>query len=96
MLFKINRGDKRKCIFFTSNFMKYNSKTLESRFLKKLFLKKSFYNQIISYFFKTNNFTKDELEREIKDTPGIYIRKYLHNAENNLEKIKKMKIFFIK
>ncbi len=76
--------------FFTSNFMKYNSKTLESRFFKKkLFLKKSYYNQIISYFFKTNNFTKDELEREIKDTPGIYIRKYLHNAENNLEKIKK-------
>tara|TARA_B100001287_G_C22676880_1_gene528189 strand:- start:1721 stop:2503 length:783 start_codon:yes stop_codon:yes gene_type:complete len=76
--------------FFTSNFMKNNSKTLESRFFKKkLFLNKKYFNQIISYFFKTNNINKDDFEKETNDTPGIYLRKYLLNLENNLEKIKK-------
>ena len=75
--------------FFTSNFLSNNSKTLESRFFKKkLFLNKSFFNQIIFNFFKSNNIENVDIN-DNRDTPGIYIRKYFYNLDNNLENLKK-------
>ena len=83
--------------FFTSNFLSNNSKTLESRFFKKkLFLNKSFFNQIVLNFFKSNNIENVDIN-DIRDTPGIYIRKYFYNLDNNLENLKKNnEEFFIK
>ena len=75
--------------FFTSNFLSNNSKTLESRFFKKkLFLNKRFFNQIILNFFKSNNIENVDIN-DIRDTPGIYIRKYFYNLDNDLENLKK-------
>ena len=75
--------------FFTSNFLSNNSKTLESRFFKKkLFLNKKFFNKVISNFFKNNNMDLEDINDSI-DTPGIYIRKYLHNLDNEFENLKK-------
>ena len=75
--------------FFTSNFLSNNSKTLESRFFKKkLFLNKSFFNQIVLNFFKSNNIENVDIN-DIRDTPGIYIRKYFYNLDNDLENLKK-------
>ena len=75
--------------FFTSNFLSNNSKTLESRFFKKkLFLDKRFFNQIIFNFFNSNNIDCVDIN-DNRDTPGIYIRKYFYNLDNNLENLKK-------
>ena len=75
--------------FFTSNFLSNNSKTLESRFFKKkLFLKKKFFNEIISNFFKSNHIDHANID-DSADTPGIYIRKYLYNLNNNIDNLKK-------
>ena len=75
--------------FFTSNFLSNNSKTLESRFFKKkLFLNKSYFNQIIFNFFEQNNIDHISIN-DNRDTPGIYIRKYFYNLDNDLEKLKK-------
>ena len=75
--------------FFTSNFLSNNSKTLESRFFKKkLFLDKRFFNQIIFNFFNSNNIDCVDIN-DNRDTPGIYIRKYFYNLDNDLEKLKK-------
>tara|TARA_B100000963_G_scaffold305230_1_gene279358 strand:- start:6304 stop:7092 length:789 start_codon:yes stop_codon:yes gene_type:complete len=76
--------------FFTSNFLSNNSKVLESRFFKKkLFLNKKFYNQIIFNFFKNNNIDNIKIDENINDTPGIFIRKYFHNLNYDLESLKK-------
>lgn len=75
--------------FFTSNFLSNNSKTLESRFFKKkLFLDKRFFSQIIFNFFNSNNIDCVDIN-DNRDTPGIYIRKYFYNLDNNLENLKK-------
>ena len=75
--------------FFTSNFLSNNSKTLESRFFKKkLFLNKKFFNLIISNFFKNNNIDLANINESI-DTPGIYIRKYLYNLDDDVKNLKK-------
>lgn len=75
--------------FFTSSFLSNNSKTLESRFFKKkMFLNKRFFNQIIFNFFKSNNIDHF-YNNDNRDTPGIYIRKYFYNLDNNLENLKK-------
>ncbi len=75
--------------FLTSNFLSNNSKTLESRFFKKkLFLNKKYFNQIILNFYKNNNIDNVDIN-DTRDTPGIYLRKYLYNSNNNLENLQK-------
>ena len=75
--------------FFTSNFLSNNSKTLESRFFrKKLFLNKKFFNQIILNFYKKNNIDCN-IDDDITDTPGIYLRKFFYKLDGNLENLKK-------
>ena len=53
-----------------------------------MFLNKSFFNQIVLNFFKSNNIENVDIN-DIKDTPGIYIRKYFYNLDNDLENLKK-------
>ena len=90
-LLKLTEEVKENVYFlFTSNFLTNNSKTLESRFFKKkFFLNQKFYNQIILNFFKSNNIKNIDIENNINDTPGIYIRKYFFNLEKNFESLKK-------
>tara|TARA_B100000963_G_scaffold353865_1_gene369314 strand:+ start:1144 stop:1923 length:780 start_codon:yes stop_codon:yes gene_type:complete len=89
-LLKLTEEVKDNVYFFlTSNFLSNNSKTLESRFFKKkLFLNKKYFNQIILNFYKNNNIDNVDIN-DTRDTPGIYLRKYLYNSNNNLENLQK-------
>ena len=76
--------------FFTCNLLKQNLETLNSRFfVKKLFLNKKYYNKIIDNFVSVNNIDNLCQNYDLKDTPGVYLRKYFFNLNPNLESLKK-------
>tara|TARA_E500000178_G_C17001455_1_gene745856 strand:- start:1795 stop:2247 length:453 start_codon:yes stop_codon:yes gene_type:complete len=86
----IEEPPKNIYFIFTCNLLDENLKTLNSRFfIKKLFLNKKFYKQIINNFVSNNNLENLKIEFDIKDTPGLYLRKYIYNLNPNLEKLKK-------
>jgi len=90
-LLKIIEEPKENVYFlFTCNSLNQNIDTLNSRFfIKKLFLNNKFYKEIIDNFSYCNNLENLSDNYDLKDSPGVFLRKYFYNLNPNLEKLKK-------